>query len=101
MAVFYVLPSRGQMGEHFQEFLAAVFPGLGWLRSDSLDLAEALAQAAESRPGVYVVFSEDLDDSVELESALAQDFGAEQGDEILVVRPELARVERRQVERAA
>ena len=42
MAVFYILPPRVQVGHHFQEFLASMFPGQSWLSSDWPDLAEAL-----------------------------------------------------------
>jgi hypothetical protein len=87
MATFYVLPARLQTGQHFHEYLASVFPGLGWMRSDWPDLAEALAQAAEAQPGVFVVFAEDLDDRLDVGAALLRGFGAEPGDEVVVVRP--------------
>jgi hypothetical protein len=101
MPTFYVLPARMQIGEHFQSYLAAVFPGLSWMKSELSDLAESLAQAAEAQPGVYVVFAEDLADGVDVEVGLTQSFGAEPGDEIVVVRPNrnmtVVQVERRRV----
>src|SRR3954452_7290903 len=87
MATFYVLPARARTGQHFHDYLASVFPGLNWLRGDWADLAEALAQAAEARPGVYVVFAEDLDDGASVETSLVRDFGAELGDEVVMVEP--------------
>lgn len=87
MATFYVLPARAQTGQHFHDYLASVFPGLGWLQSDWPDLAEALAQAADAQPGVYVVFREDLDETSGIETSLVRDFGAESGDEVVVVHP--------------
>src|SRR3954454_11206318 len=87
MATFYVLPARLQTGQHFHDYLASVSPGLNWLRGDWPDLAEALAQAAEARPGVYVVFAEDLDDEPGVEASLVRDFGADPGDEIVLVAP--------------
>jgi hypothetical protein len=101
MAVFYVLPPRTQVGQHFQEFLASVFPGQSWLTVDLPDLAEALAQAAEGQPSVYVVFAEDLDESVGIDASVMRDFGAEEGDEIVMVRPQrnipVVQVERRRL----
>lgn len=101
MAVFYVLPPRMQVGQHFQEFLASVFPGQSWLSVDLPDLAEALAQAAEGQPSVYVVFAEDLDETVGVEASVRRDFGAEEGDEIVLVRPQrnipIVQVERRRL----
>jgi hypothetical protein len=101
MAVFYVLPPRAQMGQHFQEFLASVFPGQSWRSTDLPDLAEALAQAAEGQPSVYVVFADDLDESVGTDTSVMRDFGAEPGDEIVVVRPQrnipVVQVERRRL----
>jgi hypothetical protein len=88
MALFYVLPARVQSGRHFQEFLASMFPGQSWLTSDLPDLAEALAQAAECQPGVYVVFADDLDESIGVDASMMRDFGAEHGDEIVVVKPQ-------------
>jgi hypothetical protein len=87
MPTFYVLPARTQIGEHFQAYLGTVFPGLSWMRSELSDLAESLAQAAEAQPGVYVVFAEDLAEGIDVEAGLIQSFGAEIGDEVVVVRP--------------
>ena len=101
MPTFFVLPARIQTGEHFQNYLGSIFPGLSWMRSELSDLAETLAQAAEAQPGVYVVFAEDLAEGVDLETGLMQSFGAEIGDEIVVVRPgrnlTVAHVERRRL----
>src|SRR4051812_37364577 len=105
MATFYVLPARLQIGQHFHEYLASVFPGLGWMRSEWPDLAEALAQAAEAQPGVYVLFAEDLDEGIDLEAALLCDFGAEPGDEAVIVRPgrnlPVVQIERHRLGRAS
>jgi hypothetical protein len=105
MSVFYVLPPREQIGQHFEEFLASVFPGLSWPRGDWADLAEALAQAGESQPGVYVIFSDDLDESVDIEESAARDFGALRGDELIIVRPQrsapMVAVERRRIDSRA
>ena len=46
MATFYLLPSRLTLGQHFSDYLSAVFPGLSWKRSVWPDLAEALVREA-------------------------------------------------------
>lgn len=101
MSVFYVLPPRAQIGQHFEEFLSSVFPGLSWPRGDWGDLAEALAQAGESQPGIYVLFADDMDESIGIDASAMRDFGAVVGDEIIVVRPQrsvpVVEVERRRL----
>lgn len=105
MSIFYVLPPRDQIGQHFEEFLSSVFPGLSWPRGDWADLAEALAQAGESQPGIYVIFSDDLDEIAGVEVSAARDFGALPGDELIIVRPQrtapIVEVERRRLTTAA
>lgn len=105
MAIFYVLPPRAQVGRHFQEFLASMFPGQAWMASDWPDLAEALAQAGESQPSVYVVFADDLDESIGIDASMIRDFGAEAGDDIIVVNPQrnvpVVMAERRRVSEPA
>lgn len=88
MARFFVLPPRLLIGQQFQEFLGSVFPGLALPRGDRADLAETLAQTAECQPGVYVVFSEDMDESLGVDECLIQNYGASHGDEVVIIRPE-------------
>ena len=92
MATFYILPARPLVGRRFADLLSALFPGLDWTAADGPDLAETLAATAQGRPGVYVVFREDVPVGVELEDALAQAFGAEPGDDVVEVAigPQLA-----------
>lgn len=85
MATFYLLPSRLALGQRFGEFLAALFPALRWNRDAWPDLAESLGRAAETHPGVYIVFREDLADEHDPEESLVRDFGAEPGDDIIDV----------------
>lgn len=87
MSTFYVLPARPVLGQRFAELLARVFPGTDWPRDDWRDLAEALGAAAMSQADVYVVYAEDLPDSLSLEVGLMEHFGAEPGDEIIEVQP--------------
>jgi hypothetical protein len=89
MSTFYVLPPRPLLGQRFSEFLTSMFPGLGWDRDVWTELGEALAAAAGSHPDVYVVFREDLPEG-ELESHLVEQFGAEEGDEVVEVHISLA-----------
>jgi len=85
MATFYLVPSRLALGQRFNDFLTAVFPGLSWKRGDWSDLAETLGKAASGTPGVYVVFREDVADEHDPEESLARDFGAEPGDNIIEI----------------
>lgn len=85
MSLFFVLPPRPLLGEHFAAYLRSLFPGLDWDARARSDLAEALA-AAISRPDVYVVFREELPDGESTHRALADGFGAEAGDEVIEVR---------------
>src|SRR5579872_860329 len=95
MATFYVMPSRLALGQRFGEFLSALFPGLYWQRTCWSDLAENVAAAAAVRPGVFIVFREDLADEDNPDHSLARDFGAEPGDEIIEVRAANLAVSRR------
>ena len=51
-----------------------------------LNLADGLASAATARPGVYVVFRDDLPEGESTYHALVDGCGAEDGDEIIEVR---------------
>ena len=86
MATFYVLPSRQQLGERFNAWLAGLLPGAAWPRGDWPQLAESLVGTLQDRPGVHLVFCEDGDERLPLPAMLARDFGAEPGDEVVEVR---------------
>src|SRR5262245_24373645 len=87
MATFFVLPSRPVLGQRFADFLGTIFPGLQWQRPESWDLAESLGHTALRLRDAYVVYREDVPDGESLEEALARDFGAEPGDEVVEVLP--------------
>jgi hypothetical protein len=87
VSVFYVLPPRPLMGEHFAGYLHSLFPGLRWGETERLNLADALAAAATCHPNVYVVFREELPNGDTTRQALLDGFGAEAGDEVIEVRP--------------
>ena len=86
MSVFYVLPPRSLLGEHFAGYLRGLFPGLDWDARARRNLADGLAEAATCHPDVYVVFREDLPQGEPTHRALADGFGAEEGDEVIEVR---------------
>jgi hypothetical protein len=86
MAIFYLLPPRPFLGQHFAGYLRTLFPGLEWAGTTWTDLADTLAVAARLHEGVYVVYREELPDSEDVERALADGFGAEPGDEVVEVR---------------
>src|SRR5262249_15152086 len=85
MSLFYVLPPRPLLGEHFATYLRGLFPGVDWDTRACAQLAEALA-AAISRPEVYVVFREELPEGESAHRAVVDGFGAEPGDEVVEVR---------------
>ncbi len=84
MSTFYVLPPRPQLGERFASFLEALFPGLRWPSRSWVELAEVLQAAVVARPGVYVVFRDEVE-SGDVDPQLVECFGAEPGDEVVEV----------------
>jgi hypothetical protein len=87
MSVFYLLPPRPLLGEHFAGYLRGLFPGLDWDAPTRLNLADALSAAASCHPHVHVVFREELPEGEPARRALVDGFGAEEGDEVVEVRP--------------
>jgi hypothetical protein len=86
MAIFYLLPSRPFLGQHFGAYLRTLFPGLDWGDAAWPQLADVLTTATQLQEGVYVVHREELPDSEDVPRALADGFGAEPGDEVVEVR---------------
>lgn len=87
MSTFYLLPPGPLVGELFADFLETLFPGLEWDAAMRANLAHALGEAAQAHPDVFVVFREDLAEGEPVVRALANGFGAGQGDEVVEVRP--------------
>jgi hypothetical protein len=87
VATFYLLPPRPLLGDRVADFLSSLLPGLDWDSGMRTNLADAIASAAEVHDGVYVVFRDELPVGELPESALADGFGAETGDEVIEVRP--------------
>ena len=85
MAVFYVFPSRHLLGQRYSEMLTALFPDVGHTPWDWPELAEALAQQVEGQGTTFVVYREDLDDSLDTKDALIAHFGAAVEDEVFEI----------------
>jgi hypothetical protein len=85
MSLFFVLPPRPLLGEHFAAYLRGLFPGLDWDVGARSELAEVVA-AVISRPDLYVVFREELPAGESTHAALIDGFGAEPGDEVVEVK---------------
>ena len=83
MATIYVLPSRHQLGQHFSEWLASLFPGVEYTPWDWPDLAESLAASIEEHAEAHVVYREDMDESLTVRDDLMRQFGAGSDDEII------------------
>jgi hypothetical protein len=86
MSRFYLLPPRPELGERFTAFLNLFFPGLDWDSAMRLNLAEVLGQAAGCHEDVVVVYRDDLPIGEPVSRALEDGFGAEPGDEVIVIR---------------
>ena len=85
MATFYVLPSRHQVGQRFGEFLHAMFAGAPYSSWDWPDLADSLASLVEAPGDVFVVYREDLDETISVRDSLLQQFGAALNDDIIEI----------------
>jgi hypothetical protein len=85
MSTFFLLPPRPELGQRFATFLSTWFPGLDWHGVGWADLAETLAAVAGSHPDVFVVYREDLPEGEDTSRALADSFGAEDGDVVVEV----------------
>ncbi|MGF1580336.1 MAG: hypothetical protein ACFCD0_13315 [Gemmataceae bacterium] len=83
-STFYLLESRNACGEVFAKLLERMFPGLNWAEQNLSDLSETLAELAESRQNVHVVYREDLPEE-DLPNTLQALYGAEQGDTIIEI----------------
>jgi len=87
MSTFYLLPPRAELARRWAEFLQSWLPGLA---DAGAGLADHLAEAAAHRPGVYLVFADDLADGDDLAVALRDGFGADAGDRIIDRRTDFA-----------
>lgn len=86
MARFYLLPPRTLLRERFAQWLLAVLPGFDRPGSLAGDLVELLEGAMARHEDVYLLFADELPGDGSLHRALAEDFGAEPGDEIIDLR---------------
>ena len=87
MSTFYVLPPRPLLGDAVAAVLHAYLPGLDWDATARTRLADAVGEIALSETDVYVVFREDLPPGERVSQALIDGYGAEEGDEVVEVRP--------------
>ena len=85
MSTFYLVPPRRFLAEHLASYLNGLFPGLNWTGPNSSELVEALDGVISEHSDVYVVHREDLPQIPDLGLALAEAFGAENGDRVIEV----------------
>lgn len=85
---FYLFPSRAEAGRAFARYLDSLFPGLDWQAANITEMADRLADLAENRAHVFVVYREDLTASADCAGQLAEVYGAEEGDLVVEVAPE-------------
>ena len=85
MAIFYVCPSRHQLGQRYGELLVSMFPAMHYTPWDWPDLAEALASFVEAQAEAHLVYREDLDERLSVRDSLLRHFGADLHDEVIEV----------------
>jgi hypothetical protein len=85
MAVFYVLPARTVLGECLARMLRPFVPGVALDQDACADLVESLVSGSTGGEEYYVVHREDLPDGEEVNEALREGFGAEDGDRVVLV----------------
>jgi hypothetical protein len=83
MSLFYLLPSRASVAEHFAGYLEAWFPGVGGVAPE---LADQLVATALGRTDGFAVFADELPDGDDLVAALRESYGAEPGDWVVDLR---------------
>jgi hypothetical protein len=86
MSLFYLLPPRPIVGDRLVSFLQTLLPGLDWNVQERRELADVLIGLAGRREDVFLVHREDLPHGESVARALADGFGAEEGDEVVEVR---------------
>ena len=85
MAVFYVLPPRTALGECLARLLRPYLPGISIATESCSEMVEALANEAALEDEAYVIHREDLPDDGDVDAALRHGFGAEPGDQVVLV----------------
>ena len=85
MATFYLLPPRALLADHLADWMTRALPGVDWDVASRRHLAELVAVAA-SRPGVFLVYRDELPHGESPQQALQDGFGADIGDEVVEVR---------------
>ena len=85
MAVFYVLPPRPALGEYLGGMLQPFIPGVSIDRNACADFVDSLVAGSPDADEHYVVYREDLPEGEEVNTALREGFGAEEGDRIMFV----------------
>jgi hypothetical protein len=87
MSTFYLLPPRPVLGDRMANFLHVILPGLDWDVATRFNLTEAINAAAEIHNDVYIVYRDDLPEGETVLESLRVAYGAEDGDEIIEIRP--------------
>jgi len=85
MAVFYVLPPRPALGKCLASMLQPFIPGASINQDACADFVDSLVSGSPEGAESYVVFREDLPDGEDVNTALREGFGAEDGDQIVFV----------------
>lgn len=85
MAVFYVMPPRPALGECLARVLQPFIPGAAINRPACTHFIDLLVSDSTAGVEGYVVYREDLPEGEDMETALREGFGAEEGDQVVLV----------------
>jgi len=85
MAVFYVLPPRPALGECLARLLRSYVPGVSIDSGSCADIVSTLVHESSQDEEAYVVHREDLPDGDDVSAALCDGYGAEPGDQVVLV----------------
>ena len=83
MAIFYLLPARGDLTRQWARYFRQWFPGLD---EPGAEFADLIAEMIAPQQGIHVVFADDLPDDGSVWEALEDGFGADPGDRVIDVR---------------
>jgi hypothetical protein len=88
VSTFYLLPPRSLLADHLVDCLGAFLPGVEFDCAERCRLFSDLIESIGAG-NQLVVYREDLPAGTAVEQALVDGYGAEQGDEVVEVRPGL------------
>ena len=87
MSTFYLLHPRPVLGDRAANSLHMILPGVDCDGATRFHLTAASHAAAEIHNDVFIVYRDDLPEGEPVLESLRDAYGAEEGDEIIEIRP--------------